>query len=82
MAMIFYTLIFLALVFVVVNHFYSLQSLLNTLMIIVIIFNFLRFGILYFKFQRNISIKKIHLFSYLCSTELIPIVIGLNFFLK
>lgn len=82
MAMIFYSLIFLALVFVVVNHFYSLQSLLNTLMIIVIIFNFLRFGILYLKFQRNISIKKIHLFSYLCSTELIPIVIGLNFFLK
>jgi len=82
MAMIFYTAIFIALSYVVINHFYSLSSILNTVIIIVIVFNFVRLIIIYFKFHGNMSIKNLHLFSYLCSTELIPIVIGLNFFIK
>ena len=82
MAMIFYSIIFVLIAYVVVNRFYSLDDLLEPLIMVVIIFNFLRFVVIYFKFQRNISIKNLHLFSYLCSTELIPMIIGLNFFLK
>lgn len=82
MAMIFYSMIFMVISYVVINRFYSLEELLRALILVVIIFNFLRLVVIYFKFQRNISIKNLHLFSYLCSTELIPIVIGLNFFVK
>lgn len=82
MAMIFYSIVFVIISYTVINHFYSLDGLLKVLILVVIIFNFLRLVVIYFKFQRNISIKNIHLFSYLCSTELIPIVIGLNFFIK
>jgi hypothetical protein len=82
MAMIFYSMIFAVISYVVINRFYALDGLLKALIVIVIIFNFLRLIVIYFKFQRNISIKNLHLFSYLCSTELIPIVIGLNFFVK
>ena len=82
MAMIFYSLVFVALSYTVINNFYSLNTLLKTLIFIVIAFNFIRLIIIYFKFQRNMSIKNLHLFSYLCSTELIPMIIGLNFFVK
>jgi len=82
MAMIFYSVIFIILAYVIINHFYSIHDLLNTLIIIVISFNFVRFIMIYFKFRSNISIKNLHLFSYLCSTELIPMIIGLNFFVK
>ena len=82
LSMLFYTLIFVAISYVVINHFYSLESLLESLIYLVVVFNLLRFAIIYFKFQRNLTIKNLHLFSYLCTTELIPIVMGLNFFIK
>jgi hypothetical protein len=82
MAMIFYSIIFILISYTIINHFHSLNSLLSTLIVVVIIFNFLRLIVIYFKFRRMIPIKNLHLFSYLCSTELIPIVIGLNFFVK
>jgi hypothetical protein len=82
MAMIFYSLIFVVVSYMIINHLHSLDSLLNTLIFVVIGFNFLRLIMIYFKFRRNIPIKNLHLFSYLCSTELIPIVVGLNFFVK
>jgi hypothetical protein len=82
MAMIFYTLIFIVISYTIINHFHFLHSLLSTLIVAVIIFNFLRLIVIYFKLRGMIPIKNLHLFSYLCSTELIPIVIGLNFFVK
>lgn len=82
MAMIFYSIIFVIISYTIINHFHSLHSLLTSLILIVIIFNFLRLIVIYFKFRRLIPIKNLHLFSYLCSTELIPIIIGLNFFVK
>jgi hypothetical protein len=81
-AMIFYSVIFVLISYTIINHFHSLHSLLSTLIVAVIIFNFLRLIVIYFKLRRMIPIKNLHLFSYLCSTELIPIVIGLNFFIK
>jgi hypothetical protein len=82
MAMVFYSAIFVILTYVIINHFYSLHNLLNTLIFIAIAFNFIRFILIYIKFQSTKSIKNLHLFSYLCSTELIPMIVGLNFFVK
>ncbi len=82
MAMIFYSVIFVIVSYVLINHFYLIDFLLESLVILVVLFNLVRFVFLYFKFRSSISIKSMHLFSYLCTTELIPIIIGLKFFLK
>ena len=82
MSMIFYSVIFVILSYTVINHFYYVEDLLQSLIGIVIAFNLLRLFILFFKFRRTVSIKSLHLFSYLCTTELIPIVLGFKFFLK
>ena len=82
MAMIFYSILFVILSYTIINHFYIVDVLSEGLIISVIFFNLIRFFILFFKFRRTISMKSLHLFSYLCTTELIPIIIGLKFFLK
>lgn len=82
MAMIFYSIIFVLVSYVLINHFYLIDFLLERLVFMVVLFNITRLIILYFKFRKSISIKSMHLFSYLCTTELIPIIIGLKFFLK
>lgn len=82
MAMIFYSIVFIIISYIVINHFYLIDFLLEKLLFTVILFNISRFVILYFKFRRAVSMKSLHLFSYLCTTELIPIIIGLKFFLK
>lgn len=82
MSMIFYSVLFLVVGYAVINKFYLLDALLNSLAIVVILFNLVRLIILFFKFRRSVPIKNMHLFSYLCTTELIPIIFGLNFFLK
>ena len=82
MAMIFYSIVFIVLSFTVINQFYLVGLLFENLIAVVISFNIIRFIFLYFKFRRTVSMKSLHLFSYLCTTELIPIVLGLKFFLK
>jgi len=82
MAMFFYSIIFIVLCYIVINRFYVLSSFLESLIYAVIVFNIIRFIFIYFKFRRTVSLKSLHLFSYLCTTELIPIVLGLKFFLK
>ena len=82
MAMIFYSVIFIILSFAVINHFYVVGSILDKLVLVVVIFNLVRFIILFFKFRRTVTMKSLHLFSYLCTTELIPMILGLKFFLK
>ncbi len=82
MAMIFYSIIFVILAYSIINHFHTISNLLNSLIFLAIIFNFLRIAAIYFKLRGIVAIKNLHLFSYLCSAELIPIVLGLNFFVK
>jgi hypothetical protein len=82
MTTLFYSIVFVILSFTVVNYFFGLQQVIGGLAPVVIGFYLVRFGVIFFKFQRNLPIKNLHLFSYLCSTELIPIIIGLKFFLK
>jgi hypothetical protein len=82
MAMIFYSVVFVFLTYIVINHFYLVEALFEKLIMAVAIFYSIRFIILYFKFRRIVSMKNLHLFSYLCTTELIPIILGLKFFIK
>ena len=82
MAMIFYTIIFVVIGFMIVNMIYLIKPLLEGLVLLIVIFNLIRIIVIYFKFRQTVSIKNLHLFSYLCTTELIPIIIGFKFFLK
>ena len=82
MSMIFYSVMFVIVSYTVINHFYYIETLLENLIVIVIAFNLIRFVMLFFKFRKTVNMKSLHLFSYLCTTELIPIVLGFKFFLK
>lgn len=82
MAMVFYSIVFIIICYIVINRFYVVSSFLESLIHVVVAFNLIRFIIIYFKFRRTVPMKSLHLFSYLCTTELIPIIIGLKFFLK
>lgn len=82
MAMIFYSFIFAVLSYTVINHFNVIPDLLKSLVLIIVLFYLFRFVILFVKFRRTISMKSLYLFSYLCTTEVIPIIVGLIFFIK
>ena len=82
MSMIFYSILFLVVSYTVINRFYSVENLLDNLVMFIVVFNVLRFFLLYFKFRSTVAMKNLHLFSYLCTTELIPIIIGIRFFIK
>ncbi len=82
MSMIFYSILFLVVGYTIISKFYLVQDLLDNLVMLIVVFNMLRFILLYFKFRSTVPLKKLHLFSYLCTTELIPIIIGIRFFIK
>ncbi len=79
---IFFSVIFIIVSFTLINYPGSLTNLMEKIIYFAIAFYFLRFLLLFFKFHQNTSIKNLHLFSYLCATELIPMIIGINYFLK
>jgi hypothetical protein len=43
-------------------------------------FSLLRFAVLYFKLISKVPVHYLHLFSYLCTTELLPVLLGAKFF--
>lgn len=49
---------------------------------IAIVFLIIRVLLLFFKFMRSSSFKNFYLFAYLCSTEFLPLIIGLKFILN
>ncbi len=48
----------------------------------IIIISFIRALILYLKFLNSSNYTKLYLFAYLCSAELLPVIVGLKFLLK
>jgi len=48
----------------------------------VAVFLVVRFILILFKLLNSLSFRKLHLFSYLCTTEIIPLIISLKIFLK
>ena len=48
----------------------------------IIIISIIRAAILYLKFLNSSKYTKLYLFAYLCSAELLPVIVGLKFLLK
>ncbi|MCZ6692637.1 MAG: DUF4271 domain-containing protein [Bacteroidetes bacterium] len=48
----------------------------------VAVFLVVRFFLIMFKLLNSLSFRKLHLFSYLCTTEIIPLIISLKIYLK
>ncbi len=48
----------------------------------IVIISFIRAVILYLKFLNSSNYTKLYLFAYLCSAELLPVIVGLKFLLK
>ncbi len=82
MSVSFYSLTFLFVVIIFFSSYFHLENVVNLLFNLAIIFSFIRFIVLYFKLRGSTTIKNLHLFSYLCSTELLPIVLGMRYFLN
>ncbi|MDZ7605213.1 MAG: DUF4271 domain-containing protein [Cyclobacteriaceae bacterium] len=80
--LLFYSLVFVLIAYALINFPHNITGLISGLSMVVFAFYFVRMAILYFKLHNIVSINNLHLFSYLCATELVPIVIGLNFFLR
>jgi hypothetical protein len=80
--LLFYSMVFILLAYALINFPQNITALISGLSIVVFAFYFVRMVVLYFKLHNVVSINNLHLFSYLCATELVPIVIGLNFFLR
>lgn len=79
--------IFFALLFVILCIFYlgfevDIEKNQQIFINFAIIFFIVRVIMLFFKFMRSSSFKNFYLFAYLCSTEFLPLVIGLKFILN
>jgi len=82
LSMVFYMALFVLLMGVELVSFRAVEPFIKILVYPVILFYIIRLIILFFKIRSGTSIQNLHLFSYLCSTELLPIVIGLKYFLQ
>lgn len=79
---IFFAIAFLAIVILYMGANLELFNIGPIMAKFLILFLILRVLLLYFKFSNSSSFKKLYLFSYLCSTELLPMIIGLKILLN
>jgi hypothetical protein len=77
----FYTAGFLVTAAVGIKSFGKIENLTSYFGLTVAIFYFFRLFIMYFKIRMKVDVRFLHLFSYLCTTELLPIIVGLKFLL-
>ncbi len=75
-------LIFLLLVLSVFIIQISLALFTDIIIYSIVIISFIRAVILYLKFLNSSNYTKLYLFAYLCSAELLPVIVGLKFLLK
>ena len=80
MSKIFFGILFILMLILFLGFEIDLRNNYEFLKNLIIIFLVLRVLLLYFKFIRSSSLKNLYLISYLCGTELIPLVIGLKIF--
>jgi len=58
---------------------YLVQGLSNLIIYATIVFMLARFLMLFTRIGKQATFKNVHLFSYLCTTELVPIIIGVKY---
>ncbi len=80
MSKVFFLLIFGMLIFVLYGLGYNYQLWLKVVIYTIIFFSIIRFIILYLKLLKFSSFRNLHLFLYICSTELLPLFIGFKLF--
>ncbi|MGK7392957.1 MAG: DUF4271 domain-containing protein [Candidatus Cyclobacteriaceae bacterium M3_2C_046] len=82
MSKIFFALIFILLIVLYLGWGVNIYENNNIIKNLILIFLISRVLLLYLKFIRSSSFKNLYLFSYICSTEILPLVIGLKIFLN
>jgi hypothetical protein len=75
---IFYTIIVAAVFVVYISYPALLPQAIEEIIFLIIVFNFIRLFIINFALNRVTSVKNLYLFSYLCATELTPLLIGIK----
>ncbi len=78
-SMFFFLLIFILISLCIISFPSLADGLINVCIYAIIIFLVFRFIILFNRIGSMASFKKFHLFSYLCTTESIPIIIGIKY---
>jgi hypothetical protein len=79
---IFFAILFLLFVLLYMGFNFDIHQISPIILKVLVLFFILRVFILYFKFIRSSSFNNLYLFSYLCSTEVLPMVVGLKILLN
>jgi len=82
MSMIFFGSIGLALAIFLIRWPDLMPDVIRIVLHILMAFLALRFIVIFIRIGKLTPFKNLHLFSYLCTTEILPIVIGINYFLN
>lgn len=78
----FYLLVALSVTLSAYSTFIASELFLQTILISIVVFIFYRTVLLYIKLMQLSPYSKLFIFSYICTTELIPVLIGLYFVIK
>jgi hypothetical protein len=80
LSMVFYSALFVVVVAAGLTIPHKMTPLLNALVYAVTVYYLLRVALLFIKIRSRAAVKNLHLFSYLCTTELLPVVVGIKYF--
>jgi hypothetical protein len=81
LSIVFYLLVFFGLSVFVIGHEYVMPEAINYLINIVLSFYIIRFVIIFFRLRNVTGFNILHLFSYLCVTEILPVLVGTRYFM-
>lgn len=79
---VFYSGLFITISIVGLAFSYYTPAVLAFMFYLVITFYLLRTAIMFLKIRSKTTVKNLHLFSYLCTTELLPVIIGMKYFMN
>lgn len=81
LSIVFYLLVFFAVAAFLIGREYILSQAIKYLISIVLTFYMIRFVIIFFRLRNATGFNILHLFSYLCATEILPILVGTRYFM-
>ncbi|MDQ3394296.1 MAG: DUF4271 domain-containing protein [Bacteroidota bacterium] len=82
MSIIFYLLLLIILSILMFSFGYDAHSWSQPILTSIIIFFIVRMVVLFFKLYKYAPFRNLHLFLYICSTELLPLMVGFKIFIK
>ncbi len=81
-SMVFYSGLFITISVIGLGLSYFVPTALTFMLYLVIVFYLFRAAIMFLKIRSKTTVQNLHLFSYLCTTELLPVIIGMKYFLN